>query len=195
MGAGAEQPASGDGPGGVPTRCGSDTRRCQHADPKLEPVSWGELMEWWPHRPVLAHRGPMYFGSPVEGVFAGSDSGGRTGDPRTQRAYTFAYYQVPGSTLAEGDTFAVVSAGGMAIMTVSYPPGFPLSPGLPASGDFVRVRGRQAILDESPNQDFRIITYYDSLSTGHVVSVSFLSSVSKRSREQALAWAEQLNDL
>ena len=177
-----------------PGSCPPKSDGCPWLSDKLEEVNWDQALAWWPHGPVLADDDPQHFGRSTETVAVGTDTGGRSGDPRKEFTQLAALYQVPGKTVREGEMFAVLSAGGMAVWTSIYPPDFPFQPepSTDPRRQTVTLRGHEADVVESPDQDFRMILYYDPLPNGGTKVTQFFSAISQRTVEEAVEWGNQL---
>ena len=193
--AGPTSQSDGSRPSGA-ADCRPKSHSCDWLSETAREVPWDTALAWWPHRPVLSDDTEQHFGQAVESVVVGSDSGGTSGDPRSEVTYLMAVYQTPQRTLRDSDLFGVLSAGGMAVWTTSYPPGHANAPGMSSreGAKFTTVRGRQALIFESPGQDFRQMYYVEPTGSGGTLVTSFYSALSQRTDDQAVKWANQLDE-
>ena len=212
---GQQAPVPGSGPGPFPNdspaeptsrsdgprpsgaaNCTPKSPSCDWLSETAREVPWDTALAWWPHRPVLSDDTQQHFGPAVEFVVVGSDSGGTSGDPGSEVTYLMAVYQPPQKTLRDSNLFGVLSAGGMAVWTTSYPPGHANAPGMSTreGAKFTTVRGRQALIFESSGQDFRQMYYVGPAASGGTLVTSFYSALSQRTADQAVEWANQLDE-
>lgn len=190
--AGSAGSAGGD-PAGRGESCVPKSPGCPYMSEHAEAVSWQDALAWWPHRPVLADEGPMDFGQPSEMIIVGGDHQGRRCKPGKELCYIAGFYQPPGVSLRQTDMQGVLEAGGMVVWTTWFQPGSPAAPTYPEDEeDLITVRGRPAVIVESENDNFRLIAYYEPHEQGGVVATTFYSAISRRSRQEAVDWGNQL---
>lgn len=184
---------SGSAGGGANAGCVPKSPGCPYVSEHAEEVSWQDALAWWPHRPVLADEGPMDFGQASEMVIVGGDHQGRQCKPGKELCYIAALYQPPGVSLRQTDMQGVLEAGGMVVWTTWFQPGSPAAPTYAEDDDdLITVRGRPTVVVESKNDNFRLMAYYEPHGQGGVVATTFYSAISRRSREAAVDWANQL---
>ena len=93
-------------------------------NPVRERVSWDEVKNWWPYRPLLrATWLPKPDGR--ESLFASTSSGGRSGDPRSELASVDVLYDYA-PHFAESSSYSeILDAGGILIGVTYIPPDHP----------------------------------------------------------------------
>jgi hypothetical protein len=126
-------------------------------------------------------------------VIVGGDTQGRRCKPGKELCYIATFYQRPGVTLRKTNMAGVLRAGGMVVWTTWFQSGNPAQPSYPEDKeDLVTIRGRPAVIVESKDDDYRVITYYEPHPKGGVVATTFYSAISQRSRQEAVDWGNQL---
>lgn len=132
----------------------------------VEQVSWEEMLEWWPYRPVLRASWLPRSGS-EEVVFSLSSKRGRKGDPRVDHAAVYLVYQYPPSTVNNKGELALIADGAFLVQVYFYPPGSPAPYADPMFAEkYVVVRGHPAMLTEAHmsegnNMDFRWVYWHE----------------------------------
>lgn len=171
------------------TRCHKESQTAAR-NRDVERVSWEDAKAWFPYRPLL--RATTFPREPLtEAVFAGSATGGRRGDPRTEHSGVQALYQ-PSSASADTSSWQqVIAAGGIDVSTTSLldPP-----PPIQGSTKSVTVRGQTVKHTEMSQFSLRFIWWDAPRPGGGTIRVAITADLRTYTERELVAFANSLAD-
>lgn len=127
-------------------------------DPVRQELSWQQILDWWPYRPLLrANWFPK--GKALERVFAVSERGGTHADPRSEVTSVAVLYEYPPHTADKEGFDELLEAGTLLVEVIFTPQGQAdalAAPPPKANPRPVEVRGHAALMTERrpPDYDF-----------------------------------------